>query len=146
MTEQDIDDVDWLDSPRLDKPKRGGTEILPPTTADLLSLAKRLFAARERRRHFLSEDLFGEPAWDMLLALFAASLSGHRMTVSHLCTASGVPPTTALRWLDTLRDKGLTRRLKNPLDGRVIFVEMEPEGRARMTAYLENIWFRYFPH
>src|SRR5690606_9764038 len=66
-----------------------------------------LLRARRLRDEFLPGDLFADPAWDMLLDLFAARLEQERVSVSSLCIASAVPPTTALRWIRTLTEKGL---------------------------------------
>lgn len=146
MSKQDVEGVERI-FPALEKleDRKSAISDKPPTSAQLLSLARRIYAARERRRNFLSGDILGEPAWDILLALYCANGAGHRLTVSNICDASGVPPTTALRWLDTLMERGFTRRLKNPLDRRIVFIELEPEGQARLQSYLWDIWMRFFP-
>lgn len=123
---------------------RSRKPALPPSSKQLLALAQRLYSSRERRRNYISPELFGEPAWDMLLALFCANAACHRLSVTSLCLASGAPQTTALRWIDSLHERGLTRRVKNPLDARVVFIELEPEGKARMLAYLEDVWSEFF--
>ena len=43
----------------------------------------------------------------VLLDLFAAELEGNRVSVSSLCIAAGVAPTTALRWIARMTDMGL---------------------------------------
>ena len=55
--------------------------------------------ARRLRARYFSEEMFADPAWDMLLDLLQAELSQLRVPVSSLCIAAGVPATTALRWL-----------------------------------------------
>ena len=67
------------------------------------------------------------------------------MTVSDLTRASGVPSTTALRWMATLQEQGLTRRRLNHLDARVVFIEMETKGRDQVAAFLQKavIQFRH---
>lgn len=124
-------------------PARGEEGHLP-TPSQLMALAKRLSAARSRRKDFLAPSLFGEPGWDMLLALYNAELGGYRMTVSRLCEASDGPATTALRWLATLGELDLVRRLKNPLDCRVIFIELQPAARFAIEAYLSDFWNSLF--
>ena len=121
-----------------------GEEGHSPTADELIALAKRLSAARSRRNDFLAPSLFGEPGWDMLLALYNAESGGYKMTVSRLCEASNGPPTTALRWLATLGELGLVRRLKNPLDSRVIFIELQPAARFAISAYLRDVWKSLF--
>jgi DNA-binding MarR family transcriptional regulator len=100
-------------------------------------LAKHLLALRARRVEFVSADLLGEPAWDMLLALFVANLEKRRISVSEVALTSGVPTTTALRWMDVLQNKGLIRRIASPDDARVTYVVLEADGHAQMAAYLK---------
>src|SRR5690606_24209072 len=78
----------------------GRNDITPQQVRDWLRV-------RRLRDEFLPGDLFADPAWDMLLDLFAARLEQERVSVSSLCIASAVPPTTALRWIRTLTEKGL---------------------------------------
>ena len=95
-----------------------------------------LLRARRIRADFLPGDLFADPAWDMLLDLLAARLEQERVSVSSLCIAAAVPPTTALRWIRTLTDKGLVERQADPQDGRRIFI-----GLAQDTADALMRWF-----
>lgn len=115
-----------------------------PTPDQLIGLAKRLYAARSRRQNFLSSELFGEPGWDMLLALFIAEPKGRRLTVSNLCAASWCPDTTALRWIERLGQLDLVRRTKSPFDGRVFFVDLQPAARTAINNYLRDIWRSLF--
>ena len=115
-----------------------------PTPDQLIGLSKRLYAMRTRRREFLSPDLFGEPGWDMLLALFNADGGGHKLTVSSLCAASQSPDTTALRWIERLIQLDLIERAKSPLDKRVFFVVLKPAGRTAISDCLRNIWVTLF--
>jgi DNA-binding transcriptional ArsR family regulator len=95
-----------------------------------------LLRARRIRADFLPGDLFADPAWDMLLDLLAARLEQERVSVSSLCIAAAVPPTTALRWIRTLTDKGLVLRQADPHDGRRVFITL-----AQETADALMRWF-----
>jgi DNA-binding MarR family transcriptional regulator len=110
------------------------------STQDLVRLAQLITRARRRRADFLSADLFAEPGWEMLLALYEANCAGHRLTSTNLCAASNAPPTTALRWLENLAQLGLVSRRKNPLDARIVFIELEPNARTKIEAYLCDVW------
>jgi len=123
-------------------PEPAELDIARPTNEQLARLARSIHAERYFRNEFLDCDLLGEPVYDMLLMLFAASLEGKRMSVTDLTVSSGVPQTTALRWINVLHDRGYTRRTPNPNDARVVYIEIEPEGRARMTAFLQKAWER----
>jgi DNA-binding MarR family transcriptional regulator len=83
--------------------------------------------ARRLRSVFFEQELFADPAWDMMLELLHAELTHRRVQVSTLCTAAGVAPTTALRWLKTLVDKDLVVRRDDPFDGRRVYVELKSE-------------------
>jgi hypothetical protein len=87
-----------------------------------------LLRARRMRADFMPEDLFADPAWDMLLDLLAARLDHERVSVSSLCIASAVPPTTALRWIRTLTDRGLLVRQADPQDGRRVFIALSDDA------------------
>ena len=64
-----------------------------PTTADLLSLAERITSIRSARKEIRPSTLFGEPGWDMMLALYVASKKGQRLTITNVCDASDAPST-----------------------------------------------------
>jgi DNA-binding MarR family transcriptional regulator len=111
-----------------------------PHPEELLALSKRISASRIGRRNFFAADLFAEPAWEMLLALYRADAAGHRMSVSNLCYASEAPGTTALRWIDKLEELGLVSRRKNPLDARMVFIELDAAARTQIEDYLLDTW------
>lgn len=90
-----------------------------------------LIRIRRLREQFLPRGLFSDPAWDMLLDLYAARLDGKRVAVSSLCIAAAVPATTALRWIRTLTENGLFIRHEDPGDGRRVFIALaEPTADA----------------
>ena len=95
-----------------------------------------IIRARRLRSEYLPGDLLGEPAWDMLLELTASRLEGARVSVSSLCIAAAVPPTTALRWINVLGERGLLVRSADPGDGRRVFIELSEDAAARMDGYL----------
>lgn len=98
-----------------------------------------LLRARVRRGIFFSPRLFADPAWDMLLELYAAQLEQKRVSVSSLGIASGVPPTTALRWIAELQKDGFITKSKDPLDARRTFVELSTVGSRAMRDYLASL-------
>lgn len=92
--------------------------------------------ARRLRDAFFGDGLFEEPAWDMLLDLFAAELEGARVSVSSLCIAAAVAPTTALRWITRLVAEGLFERRPDLHDRRRAFIALSPHGAAAMRGYV----------
>lgn len=95
--------------------------------------------ARIARAKFLNSDLFADPAWDILLELYALHCEQRRTSVSKLCIAAAVPATTALRWIDKLQSDGLIKRQEDPLDARRAWVTLTSTGLAAMTAYLNHL-------
>jgi predicted transcriptional regulator len=104
-----------------------------------------ILKARICRRNFFNARLFAEPAWDMLLELFALEIECQRVSISNLCRASGVPGTTALRWIDNLENEGLIIRRDDPLDQRRVWAELTPKGTDSMRRYFESVPVRLVP-
>ncbi|HEX8533214.1 MAG TPA: MarR family transcriptional regulator [Allosphingosinicella sp.] len=95
-----------------------------------------IIRARRLRDQYFGPDLFADPAWDILLDLYAAHLEQQRVAVSSLCIAAAVPATTALRWIKTLTDVGLLVRAADPQDGRRVYIELAPQAAEGLRSYL----------
>ena len=95
--------------------------------------------ARRLRSHYFDEELFADPAWDMMLDLFRAELSQRRISTSSLCVAAAVPATTALRWIRAMTEKGLFVRHDDPFDGRRVYIELAPEVSEALRRYFGKI-------
>ncbi|NLS29313.1 hypothetical protein S2M10_43350 [Sphingomonas sp. S2M10] len=97
---------------------------------------RRVIRARRMRAEFFEGDLFADPAWDMLLDLYAAELEHRQISVSSLCIAAAVPPTTALRWIGTLNEAGLFDRKADPNDRRRAYIALSDTARRGMDRYI----------
>jgi hypothetical protein len=95
--------------------------------------------SRRMRAQFFVGELFADPAWDMLLDLFAAELERRKVSVSSLCIAAAVPPTTALRWIGTLHDAGLFERQADPSDRRRAYIALSQKAVDGMHNYIGAI-------
>lgn len=102
-------------------------------------IVRKVIRARRLRARYFSEELFADPAWDMLLDLLQAEIAHLRVPVSSLCIAAAVPATTALRWLKTMVSKGLFIRRADPHDGRRVFVELSPEASSALRRYFADL-------
>jgi len=102
-------------------------------------VAKLILRERRRRDSFFDPELFGEPAWDMLLELYVQKLDQSRISVSGLCSSSGVPATTALRWIGKLEHEGLIARRSDPLDQRRTWIELSPEAKFILDSYFNGL-------
>ena len=102
-------------------------------------LVRRIIRQRQLRTRFFSEGLFADPAWDMLLDLAAATAEHARVPVTSLCHASGVPPTTALRWIGVLSEAGLVKRVEDQSDRRRAFIALTDKAADQMARFFAEI-------
>ncbi len=112
------------------------TTAAPPVSAEMI---RSIIRARRLRARYFQEELFADPAWDMLLDLLQAEISHLRVPVSSLCIAAAVPATTALRWLKTMVQQGLFIRRADPHDGRRVFVELDPKASEALRTYFAEV-------
>ena len=91
---------------------------------------------RHSRELLFSPDLFADPAWDMLLELYAAELGCTRLSVTSLCIASASPATTALRWINKLEEQGWVSREADQHDGRRSFIALTAKASAAMETFI----------
>ncbi len=95
---------------------------------------------RQRRaRETLFADIFCDPAWDMLLDLYAAHYESNEVSVSSLCIAAQVPATTALRHIETMTARGWLERHADPADKRRSFIRLSDEARTRLDRYFDDL-------
>lgn len=116
------------------EPRRKSRAPLPSAT-----LVRKIITARKLRSRFLDGDLFADPAWDMLLDLTAARAEHQRVSVTSLCIASGVPPTTALRWIGQMTEAGLFERVEDDTDRRRAFIRLSDKAADGMARYFAEL-------
>ena len=124
-------------------PSGAAVEKPEPATGEApaisLDTVRQVIRARRLRGRFFDEELFADPAWDMLLDLLQSEIAQHRVPVSSLCIAAAVPATTALRWIKTMTDAGLFKRRADPHDGRRVFIELSAEASEGMRHYFREV-------
>jgi hypothetical protein len=74
--------------------------------------------------------MFGEAAWDILLALFIADQEFRR---------------TTLRWIRYLEEEQFVTRRRHPLDARCYLRDLTDFGRDEVARYLAWMEERHFP-
>ena len=102
-------------------------------------MIRRIIRQRQMRARFFDGDLFADPAWDMLLDLTAAQAEHAKVSVTSLCIASGVPPTTALRWIGQMTEAGLLQRMEDETDRRRAFIALTAKAEDAMRAYFDEM-------
>lgn len=102
------------------------------------ALRNALTASRRRllRQQLLgAPELFGDPAWEMLVDLFIHACEGKDLSITALCVPVKLPLSSALRLVQKLADAGIVQRIRDPVDGRRTIVRLEPAIVHRLRAY-----------
>jgi len=106
---------------------------------NLFDVAVAIQAVRRRRDTLFGSDLFGEPAWDILLDLYVAEQSGRMLALSTVGALAGVPQTTAFRWMSQLLERGYIMRRADPNDARRGFIHLSPTGQTLLEKLLRDV-------
>ena len=100
---------------------------------DLLArFASTLLRFSSERSKYVEGIVSSEPDWNILLDLYVHHHRGVRISVTSACIASGVPATTALRWIEELRKRGLIRREIDEKDRRRALLSLSDAGEAQV--------------
>ena len=113
--------------------------VEPDHEAMGLHIARWWLKARRLREEMFGNELFADPAWDILLDLYTAEARGERVQVTSLAIAARVPHSTAIRWARIMTGHGWLVREKDPNDGRRIYIALSEATRAMMKDYLERL-------
>ena len=125
--------------------ERGPTPSGLPTKASaapeqdpLVAGAAKFRRMRQARANYLPPEMFGEPAFDILLALYIEG-DAQPVRITTLVEAAGTPMTTTLRWVEALERERLVEREVEPSDRRTHMVRLSEHGRAKMNVYLSEV-------
>lgn len=135
-----LDEVAEIEAERLRASARRA-----PTRRELCHLACRIYDARRTRDKMMNRKLFGEPAWDMLLALYCLPARGELLTITGLTHAAEASGTTGHRWQQVLTDEDLIERGPEGLDKRKQFVRLTRKGRDLLEGYLTRLYYYDVP-
>ena len=106
---------------------------------NLRAVARFTLEARQGRVEHFSPAMFGEPAWDLLLALYLTEADTRAPALSSLAKTAGIAITTAFRWIDYLEEKRLIERERSSDDARALTVALSEVGRTRLEGYFADV-------
>ena len=121
-------------SAKVDSLVRHGKPRLPDP-----HLLEKIVNNRRKRGDFFGQSLLADPAWDMILDLAIARARFRRVSVSSLCIASGVPSTTALRWIGLMVDAGIFKREEDCLDRRRTYISLTDSAVRKVAEYFASL-------
>ena len=106
----------------------------------LAASASKQLCDRQRRQASFENltEIFGEPAWDMLLYLFVRGCEKKRVRKTDLTSVSGAAHSTAMRYVEVLADAKLIEVERCDTDHRVQFISLTVEGKVRMSNCLSR--------
>lgn len=105
----------------------------------LCAMAERLYSERRQRDAHFPPGLFGEPAWDLLLALFIAQEEGRKLGVAEAFAAAGIGASAGKTLVGKLKREGLIAALADPSDRRLRLLTLTRDGSDRLTDYLTRL-------
>jgi DNA-binding MarR family transcriptional regulator len=121
------------------QPAVGDLEHRDPRPNAPGAFARTLLRERRMREADFPRELVGEPVWDILLDLLAAHEEGKCISITSACIASGVPSTTALRYITAMEQAGLVTRAACLTDRRTSYLKLTPSAHLKMTALLSRM-------
>ncbi|NLS25999.1 hypothetical protein S2M10_09790 [Sphingomonas sp. S2M10] len=104
-----------------------------------LDLARIILWGRALLEREVAQDLFADPAFNILLTLYVSRADGKDVSTSAACTASGVPTTTALRWINALARRGMIHKRSLATDRRFTYLELSEKTGAALDRYFDLI-------
>ena len=99
--------------------------------------ARAMLFRRKKRELFFDPAMLGEPAWDVLLLLYAFGSSDGTYVVDELIEIVSGPASTVRRWLSFLEKDGLVER-KAPVDDATALIRLTESGIQMLDAYFAS--------
>jgi len=113
--------------------------LSPEAGHTLRAVAERLYAERRKRDAHFPPGLFGEPAWDLLLALFIAWDEGRDVSLAEAYEAAKVDPQDGPALIQRLVAAGLVIRSRGQDDRRQPSVVLTDHAVDRLGDYLADL-------
>lgn len=109
--------------------------------AELVVRAENLLKWSRLKAQFLNlgTGLFSDSCWDMCLDIYICDLKEEQITVSSVAHSSGIPMTTAMRYINVMSEEGLLEKTPNPSDNRMVFVSTSASCKERISDVLKNL-------
>lgn len=98
---------------------------------------------RRARTAVFGTGLFSDPAWDLMLELYAAKLGERMVCLTDLAQAIDAPQSTTARWIAALNQQGFTESCVDPVLPSRISISLTSEGVSKMERLIDR-WLSAF--
>lgn len=107
-------------------------------TTSVKSVDSALFILRilERRDAAFGCAVMSDVVWTIVLQLYVDHHNRRKRSVSSLIRITGAPKSSVLRWLDTLSDRQIITRERDPDDTRRTFVILTSDTTGKLSTIL----------
>jgi DNA-binding MarR family transcriptional regulator len=100
--------------------------------------AEKIYNLRRKRDSIFKTELFSDPAWDLLLDLYAAGCAQKTTSITDACLSAGTSPSTGLRWIAILVQNGYVERHDDPVNPEQSHLSLTPSARASLETLFEH--------
>ena len=102
------------------------------------AIVKWLVSLKDNRPFPECRGIAGEAGWEILMDLYINERMGKKTSVTSACIGSRVPPTTALRHVNTLCDAGRIDRQRDENDARRYWLRLPLTVTEQIERYLKE--------
>jgi DNA-binding MarR family transcriptional regulator len=87
---------------------------------------------RRARSAILGEQLFSDPAWDILLELYAARLGDREVSLEDVARSIDTPESTTKRWVKALEERGLVSSKRGSAEDDGVRISLTEQGADKI--------------
>lgn len=107
----------------------------------IADFARQLWWERRLRSRFFPAEIFGEPAWDLILDAYSAQKAGNPLRLSKAHLSACVPPSISERSARSLAAVGIFSVAPVETGKRGLGITLTPASETRVESLLEETWF-----
>lgn len=123
--------------------RTNGQQSFNGTGVDMIDRAEKCLHWGRQKTGTLDtgNGLFADSCWNMCLDIYICGLKEEQVTVSSIAQSSGIPMTTAMRYINVMVEQGLLEKSANPSDNRMVFIAVSHECRSKIETLLSSAPF-----
>lgn len=95
-----------------------------------------LVMQRQRSLFFASDEIFGDPAWELLLEIYIATETHQSVSKSDLFAELSIAPPMASRWIAVFADHGYITSFEKQGADHILMTDVARDG---CIAYLDAV-------